>query len=225
MSVTYAQANRQQSQTRLAGAFPATPQGGDQPASKTQFNLQNRNLLPDGSGAARTFKPAGDFAVSKKNFSLQGQRQLAPCPNGRGQACGGKRLKANAGGPNLPMAVNSTFLGSQTNMDALGFRPDYNAAVVEAQFTRNSAYQLVSAESLDPSVDGSTWFCNFQCPGMEVSGAGLAQTGPVNCGWCQPAAIASRDPARTLLSEGGGNGRNHRDDIHANHKSHTAVRG
>ena len=180
MPTTYESAAKTLPQYMAYGNWPSSKQGAWQPASATQFNDVERDY-----GADRV-------------FSLQGERMMRPCPNGRGQACAGTRLEANRGGSHLPKAVNSTFLGSQTDMSNMGFRPNYSATVLEGSMARAAAYQLVSQEAFDGSLDGSYGFCSFNCPkDRTVSGS---KSEP--CGWCTLPPIAERDPGATLFKRG-----------------------
>ena len=169
--------------TMRYGNYPTSMQGAWDPASANQFNRDERTYWSDNM------------------FALQGQRQLNPCPNGAGQFCGvnqetktPNRLLANEGGSNLGQAVNSTFLGSQTSMSNMGFRPDYNAFLVEGAIERAAAYQLVSQEAMDGSLDGSYAFCTRTCP----AGPGGERK---SCGWCVQPPIAHRDPGETLFTD------------------------
>lgn len=176
MNNSYKSATKVLPATMKYGNWPKSPMGNWDPATETQFNATEREYWSDGF------------------FSGQMERQMSPCPNGRGQACKDTRLSPNQGGANLPKSVNSTFLGSQTNIADMGFRPDYNALLLDGSMTRAAAYQLVSQEAFDGSLDGSYAFCQATCPAVPAAGVDL----PKHCGWCVQPPIAKRDPGTQL---------------------------
>ena len=145
--VTFASVLNDQPQTAHIGTYPETAQGSFDPASRYQPNRSERNYWSD------------------RMFSLQGQRMLRPCPNGK--ACE-NHLRPGMGGPHLPQAVNATFIGSQTDVDVLQNRPDYDATTVEGQMQRSAALELVSAEAFDKTLDGSDEFCHFTYQGRNI---------------------------------------------------------
>ncbi len=143
----YGDAAATPSMTRQGGTAPWQAQGATDPAAALQRNRHERNYWSD------------------RLFSLQAQRMLRGCPNGKGCK---KHLNVGAGGAHVPQGVNATFLGSQTDVDVLMNRPDFHATVVEGQMRLNSALELVSHEAFDKSVDGGDWFCKFSLDGKNV---------------------------------------------------------
>lgn len=199
---TYQSAAGTRPATRTWGAWPNNTQGAVDPAERLQFNNDQREYW------------------SERAFSAQGNRMQAPCSNGKGQACHGKRMQANMGGSNLPYAVNSAYLGTQTNLDVLGFRPDFNATLVEGQFTRGAAYQLINSQPPADSVgfEGSNELCQATCKGVK----GTSSPNDKQCGYCSPAQIASRDPSRTLIRQPP-NKRDNRDTFNNGNRSMTKL--
>ena len=192
---SYKEARLVSPKTMAYGNWPSSKQGGLQPSASAQFNDDERNFR------------------SNRAFALQGERMLRPCPNGKGQDCNGTRLAPNQGGAQIPTAVNSTYLGSQTDMSSMGFRPDLSTTLLEGAMSRAAAYQLVSQEALDGSLDGSYKFCDFKCP----LGSGNSKKSQ-SCGWCSTPTIASRDPS-SMLQRRGLNHRNSKSSTDPSHKS------
>lgn len=136
--------------------------------------------------------PATQFNLTQIEYNDEGaftspaERLMDPCAAGRSGGCGGTRLPLNEGGAvNTKLGVQATFPGSLPYLETQ--RADFKAFIIGGQMRANAAFQLVSQQSPDASLDGSTDFCMRRC---KQSGADQ----DVDCGWCSAPSIARRDP-------------------------------